>query len=293
MGHQRRLLERLSLRRSAGPPAKKRGFAAPRREVSIRPPANVSRHLREIKSSNIVPEQSLTYWYVLLRCKPMYGLGDAPLAFQLALALYFTKDRHAIQSTLDECFFFFFWMKSPGEPEGFATSHVDDNGLASSREWLEKEFEHFVRRFGGATRHGLPFVHTGISYSDTDRGRKMDQDAFCQKMRPYPLTRERAKQEDHELTEKEQTAFRGLLGGLLWLRQTRLDLICDVVLMQQDVNKGTVGSIKAANALITKAKKYGENVGCTFSGYRRRTNWQRCVTPRAHQRALLTRNRRS
>ena len=76
----------------------------------------------------------------------------------------------------------------------------------------------------------MPLTHTGMRYSDTARGRKVDQDEFCQKLKPYPLTKQRAADDDSDLTPTENTGFRSILGGLLWLCQTRLDLICDVVL---------------------------------------------------------------
>ena len=114
----------------------------------------------------------------------MYGLNDAPLAWQLALADYFTTKRHGIQSVFDDCFFF--WPASPGEIKALGTSHVDDNGMGSDPEWLEKEYKAFSDQFGGATRHQLPFAHTGIEYKYTDHGRKMAQDEFCQKIKPLP-----------------------------------------------------------------------------------------------------------
>ena len=74
--------------------------------MSIRPPANVWRHLRELtgpgtpdaksgKSINI--QQVDTWWYVLECLKAMYGLNDAPLAWQLNLQEYLVR-RGGIQS---------------------------------------------------------------------------------------------------------------------------------------------------------------------------------------------------
>ena len=66
----------------------------------------------------------------------MYGLNDAPLAWQLALSDYFTTKRHGIQSVFDDCFFF--WPDKPGEIKALGTSHVDDNGMGSNPEWLKR-----------------------------------------------------------------------------------------------------------------------------------------------------------
>ena len=108
-------------------------------------------------------------------------------------------------------------MSRPGDVEALGTAHVDDNGMAANHEWLVETYNHFSNRFGGATRHELPFTHTGLRYMDTKMGRRIDQDEFCQKLKPHPLTRERAAQEDSPLLPMELTAYRGLLGGLLWL----------------------------------------------------------------------------
>ena len=129
-----------------------------------------------------------------------------------------------------------------------------------------KRFNAFDKQFGAATRHGLPFTHTGIVYRDTKRGRTQEQDEFCQK--PYPLTKDRARQESSKLTPMELTGFRAILGGLLWLCQTRLDLICEVVSCQQHVAEATIKHLKVASSVVTKAKKYSsdniEQVGLFF-----------------------------
>ena len=61
----------------------KKGIRTPKREVSIVPPANVWRHLREIPNNGIKVTTQTSFWYVLGCLKAMYGLGDAPLAWQL------------------------------------------------------------------------------------------------------------------------------------------------------------------------------------------------------------------
>ena len=60
--------------------------------------------------------------------------------------------------------------------------------MAASKQWLSSEFNAFDKQFGGATRHGLPFTHTGIVHRDTKCGRTQEQDEFCQKLKPYALT---------------------------------------------------------------------------------------------------------
>ena len=92
----------------------------------------------------------------------------------------------------------------------------------------------------------------------------MAQDTFCQKLKPFYIPKDRAAQADSPLTPAERKGFRGNLGALLWLCQTRLDLICDVVLQQQEITTATIKTLKASNALINRAKKYADNVGLYF-----------------------------
>ena len=68
--------------------------------------------------------------FVLFLLKPMYGLNDAPLAWQLVLQDYLINKREAIQSSFDDCFYF--WPGHVGgEIDALMTTHVDDNGASA------------------------------------------------------------------------------------------------------------------------------------------------------------------
>ena len=131
-------------------------------------------------------------------------------------------------------------MAGPRELKAVATSYVDDNNNASSTSWLNESFQKFSTRFGGATRQQPPMMHVGVKHEMTDFGMKMSQDEFCQKLQPVPLNKARAQQDDSPLTRQELAAFRGLLGGLLWLCQTRLDAIADTVIIRQNTQSATI-----------------------------------------------------
>lgn len=62
----------------------KMGLSAPTRQVVIYPPMNVWRHLARMSDMFNIPEHAL-HDYGLLCFKPVYGLNDAPLAWQLSL----------------------------------------------------------------------------------------------------------------------------------------------------------------------------------------------------------------
>ena len=68
------------------------------RQVWLRPPANVWRHLREMGWTSVLDRER--FIFLLLLVKAMYGLVDGPLMFQLAFAyflratLYFVASLH-------------------------------------------------------------------------------------------------------------------------------------------------------------------------------------------------------
>ena len=92
-------------------------------------------------------------------------------------------------------------MSGPGELEAVAAAHVDDNGISAEKPWLDHTFGAFFKRFGAATRGQLPMVHTGIRYSDTPRGRRIDQDEFCQKLQPVEIESIRRRKPTDPLTK--------------------------------------------------------------------------------------------
>ena len=255
-----------------------RGIKTPKRQVTLKPPKNVWRHLRDIKGSGVHVSDALSDTFLLELLKPMYGLNDAPLAWQVCLSMFYVEVLQACQSAFDECFYF--WMSGPGVPAALATSHVDDNGVAAPPSWLGWAFARFTEQFGNCSRTTLPLTHTGVRYSVTAHGSmKLDQDEFCQKLKPAPIAAHR--KDTDTLLPHELTDFRSILGGLLWLCQTRLDLVCDVVLRMSSITGATVAHLKAANSLVTKAKKYAAGVGLHFPRLRPPLSI-RCVPDASH-----------
>ena len=85
-----------------------------------------------------------------------------------------------------------------------------------------------------------PYLTLAIStHTHTPRVRSLGQNGIYQQRKPLPLPKLRTPH-DAELAASELTAFRGLLGGMLRLCQTRLGLICDVALLQPTVCTATI-----------------------------------------------------
>ena len=231
---------------------KKLGLDAPTRQVVVFPPLNVWRHLPKYSDLFKVPQQSL-HQYGLLCLKPIYGLNDAPLAWQLCLHEYIL-DLGAVRSKLDEnCFL---WKRpsttmSLDNVEAMLTTHVDDLALTASSKWLNNNYDKFVQKFKKVSRQSLRFSHCGCTYRRTKDGYAIDQEDFVDKMKPAPIP---SRPDDSRLEQSEVTDFRSALGALLWVAATRLDLVADVSLLQSKVTTATVKERKMANEVLVKAK---------------------------------------
>ena len=71
--------------------------------------------------------------------------------------------------------------------------------------------------------------------------------------------------DNDSLTATELTSFRLVLGALLWLTATRLDLIAEVCILQSMVTKATIGHLKQANQVVRKAQsEVGPGLGLYF-----------------------------
>eukprot|EP00435_Cladocopium_sp_Y103_P056006 s391_g18.t1 len=238
---------------------RKLGVSAPTRQVVVFPPWNVWRHLQRHSDLFKVPQHSLHEWG-LLCLKPIYGLNDAPLAWQMCLHAYVTE-LGGVRSHLDENCFYWKSSTTTSSPmsldnvTAMVTTHVDDLALTASQDWLDHHYNLFQGKFKKVTRQKLPFAHCGCNYADTPTGFSIDQIEFVEKMKPAPVP---ARPDDSKLLPNEISDFRSILGALLWITATRLDIIADVSVLQSRVTTATVKEIKLANEVLVKAKQHKE-----------------------------------
>ena len=226
-----------------------RGIVSPVRRVVVIPPPNVWRHLAEADRSFEVHGNFGVYG---LACdKPVYGLNDAPLAWQLCLH-EFLKKHGGVPSLMDENLFIWRTAAPECKLEALLSTHVDDLASAAKQAFLDWIYDTLKKEFGDVTRQTLPFDHCGCRYERVDDGYRMSQKHFAEKMVCAEVPDDR--KDSDPLTAKELTSFRSVLGGLLWLTATRLDLIADVSLLQSKVTKACIEHLRQANKVVEKAK---------------------------------------
>lgn len=231
----------------------KRGIQAPERKVVVYPPANVWRHLAKFDPQFDIGEDNISN-YGLLCLKPIYGLNDAPLAWQLVLHEYVLSEG-ATASKMDENFFMWRQDGVPDSIHGVLTCHVDDLAIAGEAKWLDGLYERMVKKFKKVTRQTMPFEHCGAEYSETNQGLCISQKAFTERLQPTVVPN---RPDEDKLKPEEVTMFRSQLGALLWLTSTRLDLIAEVSFLQSKVTTAQIKDLKQTNNVIQKAKDYKE-----------------------------------
>ena len=222
------------------------------RKVYIVPPANVWFHLRYLGFKNAPSMNYALFCLELL--KAMYGLNDAPLLWQCCLRYFLKFHTRARCSLYDDNFYS--WYTSDKSLAGEATAHVDDANVAGRddlRKWLYKML---TERFGTLKVEKPPMVHIGLFYERLPSGGyKLHQADFCVKMKTVELTATRKSQLASACTASEHTQFRAVVGALLYLCFTRVDIVADVVTLQQYVQAPLVSHIKEANALVRRAQQ--------------------------------------
>ena len=235
-----------------------RGITSPVRKVVIIAPANVWRRLAKFDASFRVDFERLDEW-ALLCIKPIYGLNDAPLAWQLCLHGHW-EEQGGVPSLLDENYFI--WRMKDND-RASVTTRVDDCGAEGPRKWLGEQYNLLVKKFGKVTRQTLPFTHCGVVYRKVPDGICVEQDDFCRKLKMVDIDQTRRDEDD--LTPLELTSFRSVLGGLLWLTATRLDIVAEVCTLQSMVTKAKISHLKQANAVVKRAQaEIGQGLGLCY-----------------------------
>lgn len=236
--------------------------------MAIVPPANVWRRLAKLDKGFDIPESSMSEY--LLGCnKPVYGLNDAPLAWQLCLHEY-VAELGGTQSVFDENL----WSwKSAGQVTTILTTHVDDIAIAAPSAKQQEFHDKFTKKFGKVSRQQMLFTHCGMVYEKVPQGYRVQQYDFTASLKPTEI--KDSKDEERALTKEEVTQYRSILGGLLWLTATRIDLVAEVCRLQTFVTQAKVKHLKMANDIVKRAqdKKY-KGLAIIYRHFPRSKGWR-------------------
>ena len=206
---------------------------------------------------------NLNHDQVLRLKRPVYGRPDAPRAWYEQISSFIMNDMGYERSILDPALFV---LRQNSEPVAMLVLHVDDlmvatNGSAFSEKTVDLLFNRFP--FGewskvadsasGVTYCGKEIVVTKENGQDIIL---LKQKGFVDgRLETVPVSPERKKTPDAEVTEEERSDFRSVLGSLQWLsNQSRPDISFMVNQLQKRVNKLTVRDLEVANRVVKIVK---------------------------------------
>lgn len=85
----------------------------------------------------------------------------------------------------------------------------------------------------------------------------VNQKEYCEKMKTIELSRERRREKNADLTEKERSQLRGVAGALNWITTaTRPDMAAATASVQQKITSAKIGDIAQANQAVAEAKDH-------------------------------------
>ena len=181
--------------------------------------------------------------------KSCYGLVSAPASWYVCVRDTLA-DIGFKQGRSDPCM----WTLPDPNQEGilgYICAHVDDflvAGNESSDEWASA-LEKFYARFKWSPWEFSQFSHCGIRVKEEPNfSYTLDHSSFCENIEQITFE----PRPDYEpVKSEEMTQLRGALGALQWrVQQSGPHLAARLGLLQSEVAKATVGTLKQVNKLI-------------------------------------------
>ena len=182
--------------------------------------------------------------------KPVYGLVDAPKRWWNTLSRTLVSLGMS-QSKLDSCVFV---SRHPDTKElcGGISVHVDDMLIGGNMWFYENIFHELSKIF--------PFKHVkegkgeflGKFLEQKDDGTLVvHQKEYAEAVKSIALSKERRRERESKVTERERSQMRAVLGEVNWLvTGSRPDLAGMCSLLQQKVANATVEDIIAVNKAV-------------------------------------------
>eukprot|EP00971_Amphidinium_carterae_P018913 372341-Amphidinium_carterae.3 len=201
--------------------------------------------------------------------KPVYGLKDAPRAWELRLRQLLTEgglrpsmtDPHLymldIQDLPNNEKLKVSQALKAGPASGLVlacTTHVDDIKITGLPGHVSALAKHLERSVGKLTIESTQFIHTGVSHEVRADGLYAHQSHYVQQIQPAVLTHLKEQSAETPLSSTDRLTYLSLLGALSWLVQTRPDLAVHVHALQRRGHAPRKIDLVRANATLRYAK---------------------------------------
>ena len=202
----------------------------------------------------IPPSEACTPGKVWKLNKCLYGLGDASRQFYISLASELQR-LGCIQSTVDHTVYF---KQDSGTLKGMILTHVDDFIHCGDTDFKETVINPLAKRFVVGDRSETHFKYIGLSINQNEEFEVcMHQNQYAETIQ-QPLV---SKDKNIELSPKEHTQYRAIVGALQWLISgSRPDLAFDTLLHSCKLKKAFKEDLFQCNKTVKRAKEIIEVV---------------------------------
>ena len=184
-----------------------------------------------------------------------FGLIDAPLRWwQSFTAVLRGLGMH--QSVLDPCVFYWYGNDDVTALKGVIALHVGDMIIGGDSSFHATVLHNLKKRY--------PFKDWAEGQGDflgrrltqlADYSIRIEQSTYAKNIQTIDIGRERGKERDHSIDDKETQQLRAVLGAANWLvGSSRPDIGVHTALLQQRV--GTVSDLTEANKLVAKLRDF-------------------------------------
>ena len=183
----------------------------------------------------------------LRRC--LYGLNDAARKFYDSVVMEL-KSLGCVQSRCDPALFYF---KKNSKLCGLLVSHIDDFLHAGNATFDTEVMEKLRCRFVAGKLVDSDFSYVGFHIKQDAHSITLDQSEYVKKLDRPSIEPQRMLEKDSELTPKEYTLFRSIVGSMNWLAHgTRPDILFDLIDLSMKFNKATVEDLCRAMKVLRK-----------------------------------------
>ena len=184
--------------------------------------------------------------------KTVYGLCDAARAWYTRVKKELTE-LGAKRCSLDASLFM--WYRD-GKLEGIISIYVDDFLYAGSKEFTRCIIEKLKNKFLIGSSASQTFKYVGLNIQSAEEEILVDQLQYTAGLQPINISRARATNKGSELSEKERSEFKGLVGQLSWIAvNTRPDIAFDVCELSVAIKNATIMDLLRLNKVVERVTK--------------------------------------
>ena len=188
--------------------------------------------------------------------KGAYGRVDAPYLWFIELKKQL-ESLGMVSSPFDPCLFILPNSSNPHQIDGLIGIHVDD-GLCAGNSRFESVLKRLQEIFPFGSQKRREFVFTGLHLRQNDDGSiQIDQEKYVKDIPSIEIGRERRREGEQPVTEKERHSLRALIGSLQYAAvNTRPDLCAQLSWLQSQINCAKVETLIEGNKCLHEAKMH-------------------------------------